>query len=367
MVLDIRHLGGDADRASATASAPATTPDPGPAVDLPALLTAATAGTQVARAAAIAELRVLVPGAGLVEQLCRIVEDPSDARRLTALHLLGRHRQWLASRSAVDRVLRWARAETDPEVAAAMAWVLRGRDAVQEFLLYPLPAMALEAALGLPVGESTLDAHLDALLVGRSAEVDRVLTQKLIGLHPSLATRAADHLLAVADRVSGEAMSHILGHLPQPPLFEAFVEGRSRPAFRAEPSPADTARSQVWHHVARLATQVLQSAPGAGLIRYLVGRSAADDAFARRHALFLKTAMGRTRDLIGPEMLDDLERLTQGASEERLERMARLLMDLADKIAGGESHSKVADLLEKWKSRSPALKLKIYHLQQGLT
>jgi hypothetical protein len=46
--------------------------------------------------------------------------------------------------------------------------------------------------------------------------------------------------------------------------------------------------------------------------------------------------------------------------------MARMLMDLSDKIAGGESHSHVSDLLEKWKSRSPALKLKIYHLQQGL-
>jgi hypothetical protein len=46
--------------------------------------------------------------------------------------------------------------------------------------------------------------------------------------------------------------------------------------------------------------------------------------------------------------------------------MARMLMDLSDKIAGGESHSQVADLLEKWKNRSPALKLKIFHLQQGL-
>ena len=66
--------------------------------------------------------------------------------------------------------------------------------------------------------------------------------------------------------------------------------------------------------------------------------------------------MGNTRDALGAEVLDDFERMTQGATEERLERMAKLLMELVDKIAGGESHSQAADLLEKWKRHSPALK-----------
>jgi N-acyl-D-aspartate/D-glutamate deacylase len=76
--------------------------------------------------------------------------------------------------------------------------------------------------------------------------------------------------------------------------------------------------------------------------------------------------MAGTRDTLGAEVLDDFERLTQGATEERIERMALLLMELIDKIAGGESHSQALDLLEKWKSHSPALKLKIFHMQQGL-
>ena len=203
-------------------------------------------------------------------------------------------------------------------------------------------------------------------LIGRGPDIDRILTRRLTCLHPSLTGRAVDHLLLIGDQVTGEALNHVLAHLPQEPVFELFVEGRSRPPWTAEPSAQDTERLQRWHHVARLASQALLQVPSGDLIRYLVNRSASDDTFARRHAAFMKAAMDNTRDVIGPEMLDDLERLTVNATDDRLERMARMLMDLSDKIAGGETHSHVADLLEKWKSRSPSLKLKIFHLQQGL-
>jgi len=158
----------------------------------------------------------------------------------------------------------------------------------------------------------------------------------------------------------------VIEHLPQPPLFEALVEGRSRPALNPEPTEGETLALKEWHDLSRLTSQVLLERPRAELIRYLVNRCAADEPFARRHASFLQRAMVSTREALGSEVLDDFERLTMGATEERLERMARLLMELVDKIAGGESHSQAADLLERWKGHSPALKLKIYHMQQGL-
>lgn len=371
MVLDIRHLPDDgsedelpqdiAELTAAVAESAAASPGP---TDLEPLLTAAIGGDFAAQA--VAQLRVLVPTDEGVERLCQIVDDVDDPRRIVAIQMLGHHRQWLFSRSAVNRVLNWARTEADPAAAAALLWVLRQREVVQEFLLHPMAEMAREAALGLPVSPATIDALLDTLLIGRSAEVDRVLTTKLAAVHPSLTARAVDHLLSVADRVTNDALTHVLAHLPQAPMFELFVEGRSQPAWTAEPTAADTARAQLWRQVARQASQVLQAAPQAELIRYLVNRSASDDTFARRHAAFLQVAMGNTRDVFGADMLADLERLTAGASEDRVERMANILMALGDKIAGGESHSQVADLLEKWKSMSPALSLKIFHMQQGL-
>ena len=372
MVMDIRHLRDEAgdgrDRPSEEAIAPiaAAQPAAAPEVDLEELMTLLAQGDGDKQVLAVEQLRVLVPSDAGIDRLCAIIEDGADPRRLPALQVLGFHRQWLSSRSQLERVLVWARVEEDPEAAAAIAWLLRGREVLKEFLLHPVAAVSREVALGLPVGVATLEALLDALLVGRGPDIDRILTQRLRTIHPSLTGRAAHHLLLVGGHVTGEALNHVLAQLPQEPLFELFVEGRSRPPWTAEPSAQDTELLQRWHHVARLASQALLHAPSGELIRYLVNRSASDDTFARRHASFMKAAMDNTRDVFGPEMLDDLERLTLNATDDRLERMARMLMDLSDKIAGGETHSHVADLLEKWKSRSPALKLKIFHLQQGL-
>lgn len=337
-----------------------------PQADLEQLLTQLSEAGTAEQAEAAAQLRVFVPSDEGIEKLCAIVEDAADLRRLPALQILGFHRRWLASRSQVERVLVWARVEEDPEAATAIAWTLRGREVLKEFLLHPVVGVAREAALGIPVGPATLHCLLDALLVGRGPDIDRILTQRLTSLHVSLTEPAVEHILAAADRVTTDALTHVLAQLSPQPLFELFVEGRSRPAWTAEPSQEDTRSLQQWHHVARMASQILLQSPSGELIRYLVNRSAADDTFSRRHASFMKAAMGNTRDVIGPEVLDDLERLTVNATDDRLERMARMLMDLSDKIAGGEIHSHVSDLLEKWKSRSPALKLKIFHLQQGL-
>ncbi len=375
MVMDIRDLRDDADDDQDRPEEKAETPvaaaetlvnQPEPEVDLEELLTLLAEGDGVRQAEAADQLRVLVPSDEGIERLCAVVEDTGDARRLPAVQVLGFHRQWLASHSQMERVLVWIRVEEDPEVVTAITWLLRGRDVLQELLLHPVVGVAREAALGLPVGETTLEALLDALLVGRGPDIDRILTQRLASLHSSLTSRAVDYILNVADRVTGDALRHVLAQLPPQPMFELFVEGRSRPEWTTEPTAQDTEQLQSWHHVARLASQSLLQAPSGELIRYLVNRSAADDTFARRHASFMKAALGNTQDVIGPELLDDLERLTVNATDDRLERMARMLMDLSDKIAGGESHSHVSDLLEKWKSRSPALKLKIYHLQQGL-
>lgn len=381
MVMDIRNLRDDdgkpkrrpVEAETPTAKVPAAKIAPVEAapvqstqVALDDLLTLLAEGEGTEQVRAAEQLRVLVPSEEGIERLCAIVEDAGDSRRVPALQVLGHHRQWLGKASQLERVLVWVRVEEDPEAATAIAWMLRGREVLQELLLHPVAGVSREAAIGLPVGKATLAALLDALLVGRGPDIDRILTQRLTGLHPSLTEGAASHILDVADRVTGDALSQVLSCLPQQPLFELFVEGRSRPAWTAEPSAEDTHRLQIWHHVARLATQALLNEPSGEMIRYLVNRSAADDTFGRRHAAFMKAAMGNTSDVLGPDMLDDLERLTVHATDDRLERMARMLMDLGDKIAGGESHSQVADLLEKWKNRSPALKLKIFHLQQGL-
>lgn len=370
MVFDVRHLfpGGPEEQ------------DPGPGLvneepaaeeshpDLEALVAAAAGdGDPGERMGAVARLRILVPTAEGVERLCRIVEDPADPRRLVAIQVLGFHRHWLFNRSSVQRVLGWARAETDPAAAASLVWVLRHRDVVQEFLRHPAAPVVREAALGLPVNPETLEALLDALLAGAGPEADRALAAKLTGMHPNLAPLSVDHLLRVSASIDDQALGEVLSRLPQPSLFDLLVDGRGRTAWTMDAKPGESRGNQEARRMSRLAARLLRERPGADLIRLLVNRSVADEAFGRRHAAFLEKAMDNTREKIGADVLDDLERLTVGASEDRVELMARLLMSLGDKISGEDSRSQASDLIEKWKGMSPALKLKIFHLQQGLT
>ena len=370
MVFDVRHLhpGDPGEEESARDQG-----HPEPAAeeshpDLEALVAAAaSAGDPAERMGAVARLRVLVPTEEGVERLCRIVEDPADPRRLVAIQVLGFHRHWLFSRSSVQRVLGWARAETDPAAAASLVWVLRHRDVVQEFLGHPAAAVVREAALGLPVNPETLEALLDALLAGAGPEAGRVLAAKLTGMHPNLAPRSVDHLLRASASTEDRALGEVLSLLPQTSVFDLLVDGSGRTAWTMDARTGASRPREEARRMSRLAAELLQQRPGADLIRFLVNRSVADEAFGRRHAAFLEQAMGNTREKIGADVLDDLERLTVGASEDRVELMARLLMSLGDKISGEDSRSQASDLLEKWKGISPALKLKIFHLQQGLT
>ena len=366
MVLDIRHPpdGGPGEEEPGLQTVPHAAGDSDDP-DLEAMVGTASAGDPSERARAVACLRKLVPTEAGYEGLCRIVEDPADPRRLVAIQVLGFHRQWLLNRSAVHRVLGWARGEADAEAARALAWVLRQRQEVQEFLRHRSAAVAREAALGLPVNPETVESLLDALLGGAEPEVSRILAGKLAGLHPNLAAPVVDHLLSVSGPVDDETLGAVLSHLPQPRVFELLVDA-GHPAWTMDPTPREEERQREQRRMTRLAIQLLQARPGADLIRFLVNRSVADEAFGRRHAAFLQRAMDDTREQIGPDVLDDLERLTVGASEDRVELMARLLMGLGDKIRGEESRSQASDLLEKWKGISPALKLKIFHLQQGL-
>ena len=68
---------------------------------------------------------------------------------------------------------------------------------------------------------------------------------------------------------------------------------------------------------------------------------------------------------IGADLIAHLERLTFRATEEKVERLAQLLVELSGKLEGDASE-RAASLLESWKNRSANPKLKIYHLQQGL-
>ena len=367
MVFDVRHLlpGDPEDEGPGQDLEPAAEESHH---DLEALVgSAANDGDPAERMRAVARLRVLVPTEAGVERLCRIVEDPADPRRLVAIQVLGFHRQWLFNRSSVQRVLGWARAETDPVAAASLVWVLRHRDVVQEFLRHPAPAVVREAALGLPVNPETMEALLDTLLAGAGPEIGRVLAEKLSVMHPNLAPLSVDHLLRVSASTDDQALGEVLSRLPQPSVFDLLVDGRGRTAWAMDAKPGESRRQQEARRMSRLAAELLQERPGADLIRFLVNRSVADEAFGRRHAAFLERAMDNTREKIGPDVLDDLERLTVGASEDRVELMARLLMSLGDKISGEDSRSQASDLIEKWKGMSPALKLKIFHLQQGLT
>ena len=367
MVLDIRHLGdGDpGDGKPGPPPAPQAGDGSGDS-DLEALVGSASCGDPAERARAVARLRKLVPTEAGFEELCRIVEGSTDGRRQVAIQVLGFHRQWLLSRSAVQRVQGWARGEGAPEAARSLVWVLRQRQEVQEFLGHRSTPVAREAALGLPVNPETIESLLDALLAGVESGVRRILAGKLGGLHPNLASPAVDHLLRVSGSVDDETLGQVISHLPQPPVFELLVDGGRRSSWTMDPTPRETRRQGERRRMARLATRLLGDRPGAELIRFLVNRSVADEAFGRRHAAFLQRAMDNTRDRIGPDVLDDLERLSVGASEDRVELMARLLMSLGDKISGEDSRSQASDLLEKWKGMSPALKLKIFHLQQGL-
>lgn len=376
MILDIRHLQwpeDDEDQPNAVGKGKAEpqapeepdVPELTGSPDLEDLLSSAGSDDPDERAAAMGQLRALLPSREGTEFLAGIVEDPADPRRLVAAELLGFHRGWLAARSGVERLIRWVRRETDPEVGSALVRALRGRSEVSGFLLHRIPAIAREAARGLPVGKETAPAQVKAILGGCESEVGTILLEKLRTAPGSLAAKIGELVVEWVGSAGDEAISQLVARLPQVELFEHFVEKRGLPAFDPRAGEEVTDRQRRWYRLARMVETGMLEEPSAELVRHLVGRCAGDDAFARRHASFLTAAIANTGATFGSELLRDLERLAMAASEERLVKMAAMLLELKTRLDRGAEPA-AEELLEGWKGRSPALKLKIYHMQQGL-
>ena len=351
MVLDIRHI-----REESAPTVPMSPPGP----DLGELLQAAASSRPSEQARAIEELRLLVPSLAGLERLLEIAEDLTDDRRLVAIQMLGYHRSWLASSKAMRRMVGLARKEQVPEVTAALVWALRQCDETAELLAHEQYAVAREAAMGVPISRQTLASITAAVASGLPVDIEEVLLGKLRGIHPSLVRYVVDLLL---DLQTGENLLRtLLAGLPQLPLFELFVEaGKTSPRVLAE---AEQAR--VWQRMARIAAQILQDDPSTELMRHLLSKSGEDEAFARRHARLLQRTVQRTDSSLGADLIGHLERLTFRASEDKVARLAQLLVGLSDQLEGEAGH-RASLLLEDWKGRSAALKLKIYHLEQGIS
>ena len=368
MVLDIRHLWSEPVSDILQDSEVPELPDdlPEPSDDLGELLRQAATGASLReQVRAVAQLRQIVPGTAGIERLWEVLATDGDPRRLVAAQVLGYHRSWLASRSSLRQVLVQLRQESDSEVGAALVWCLRQRDEIQEFLRHENPRVAREAALNLPLNRHTLARLLQVLVVGQAAEIERILLHKLRSVHPSLMPELVDHLLQEEWRGRAERLVALFECLPQVPLFEIFLGERQLPDWDPQQGFDQTAAVQNRHHYARMVEQVLQHAPTSELLRYLLNRSGEDEAFARRHAAFLRAVLRRTDGMEGSELLKHFERLSHGASEDKVVRLAQLLIELSGKL-GDQAGTQAGALLESWMSRSAALKLKIYQLQQGL-
>jgi len=366
MVLDIRQLEPQPERKTKTPQAvsatPATAQD-----NLEGLLGQALGGVSLAeQARAVEQLRQIVPSAEGLELLWNILETETDPRRLVAAQVLGYHRSWRSSRSNLKRLLGRLRQEKDPGVVAMLVWCLRQRDEVQEFLQHKHVRAAREAALGLPLNSSTLAGLLQVLLLGRDAEIERILLHKLRHIHPSQVRELVDHLLGLEGESDAERLFDLFECLPQVPLFDIFLESRNLPAWDPQQGFDPATTSAKGRQFAAIARRVLRQAPGIEILRYILGRSSEDESFARRHAAFLREVLHRVDGDLGPDLVKHLERLTSGASEDKVARLAQLLVEFSDRLEG-HAGSQALALLEEWKGRSAALKLKIYHLQQGLS
>ena len=284
-----------------------------------------------------------------LDQLLTIAEDSGDSRRLAAIGTLSHHRSWLASLRMLRRIVRLAHQEPDPRLAAALVQALRQCDEVAQFLTSKERAVVREAAQGVPISRQTLAPITAALAAGLPADVAAVLLDKIRRTHPSMVPYTIDSLLKCGPNES--LLRAVLAHLPQIPLFSFFVEA----------GQPQTMASQA----ARIATEVLQEAPSAKLLRHLLSKCGEDAAFARSHARFLRGIAQRADTALDADLIGHFERLTSGASEDKVARLAPLLVGFRGRL-DGQAGQQAAALLENWKSRSASLKLKIYHLEQGI-
>lgn len=311
------------------------------------------------KARLITQLRLCVPsdeGIGLLRDL---VSSAGGARALLAAQVLGHHRSWLSTAAGVRLHLAQARESGECAVVAALVWGLRQRDEAADFIMHTDYAVAREAALATPVSRRTLSPILAGLRAGIRPEVERILLHKLHQIHPSLVRYLVD--LLVEGSWGEEALRGLFASLPQMALFELFLDTRHPAAWAL----GNTEGVRFWQRLVRLASSVLISSPGCELLRHLLSRSGDDEAFARRHGSFLRDAVRRADVDSGADLVGHVERLTFGASEEKVARLAQSLVDLSARLDGA-AVDKVHTLLEQWKGRSADLKLKIYHLEQGI-
>ena len=301
------------------------------------------------------QTQLLVPSADELEQLLAIAEDSGDSRRLAAIDTLSQHRSWLSSLRMLRRIVRLAHKELDSRPAAALVQALRQCDEVAQFLTSQERAVAREAAQGVPISRQTLAPITEALARGLPADIAAVLLDKVRRTHPSMVPYAVDCLLKCDP--NEHLLRAFLAHLPQVPLFALFVE--------AGLPQTTISTTRVWQQAARIATEGLQAAPSVKLLRHLLNQCGEDAAFARRHARFLRGTAQRADTSLDADLIDHFERLTSGASEDKVIRLAPLLVGLSGRL-DGQAGQQAAALLENWKSRSASLKLKIYHLEQGI-
>ena len=354
MVMDIRH---EEELPQTASEQQESTPQ------LEDLLTAAAQGESLGqRARAVEHLRHLVLGISGFKLLWSVLEQPGDPRRLVAAQVIGYHRRLISSAPVMERLLRTIRLEANTWVAAALVWGLRQKDEIQEFLFGDQPKVAREAALGLPVSHATLESLVGYLFAGQENDNRRILLEKLRTIDPKLVKELVYHILDEDLTESEDETLHaVFQELPQVPLFNVTIEsgGPERALDRPE-------QDRAWRRLIRAVEQVLEAAPGPELLRYLFEKSSEEERFARRHARFLDAVLMRADRFVGSDFLMYIERLTNQASEDKIARLAQLLVDLGSRLSG-TAGEQAAELLESWKTRSAALKLKIYHMQQGIT
>ena len=358
MVMDMRHVR-DEDAASdapETVNAVENEQEPG-LVDWVEACVDASDPAEKARL--ITQLRLCVPSYEGILLLRAMVSSAGGASALIAAQVLGHHRPWLLTAAGVRQHLNLARESQASAVLAALVWGLRQRDEAAEFIMHTDYAVAREAALATPVSRRTLSPILAGLRAGIRPEVERILLHKLHQIHPSLVRYLVD--LLVEGSWGEEALRGLFASLPQMALFELFLDARYPVAWAL--ADADSAR--FWQRLVRLASDVLVAGPGCELLRHLLSRSGDDEAFARRYSSFLRDAVRRADANLGADLVGHVERLTFGASEEKVARLAQSLVDLSARLDGA-AVDKVHTLFEEWKSRSADLKLKIYHLEQGI-
>ena len=292
-----------------------------------------------------------------LDQLLAIAEDSTDSRRLAAIDTLSHHRSWLSSLRMLRRIVRLAHQEHDPRPAAALVQALRQCDEVAQFLTSKERAVAREAAQGVPISRQTFAPITAALAAGLPADIAAVLLDKIRRTHPSMVPYAVDCLIQCDP--NERLLRAFLAHLPQIPLFALFVEA-GLPQTAVSPT-----QTRVWQQAARITTEILQEAPSTKLLSHLLSKCGEDEAFARSHARFLHGIAQRANTSLDADLIGHFERLTSGASEDKVARLAQLLVGLSGRL-DGQAGQQAAALLEHWKSRSASLKLKIYHLEQGI-